>query len=95
MGHHDDGTFDRLHVHDMREQLEDWEKNDVNQQALKKMVLLLSRLRGILRANKTKACLVIYEKSVKPPAFRIHASDSRKGPLSASIVKKFWGARES
>lgn len=95
IGHHDNGTFDRLHVHDMREQLGDWERNDVNQQALKKMVLLLSRLRGILRANKTKTCLVIYEKSVKPPVFQIRASDSGKEPLPASVVRRFWNAQES
>jgi hypothetical protein len=95
MGHHDYGTFDRLQVHDMKEQLEAWEKNDINQQVLRKMVLLLSRLRDTLRTNETKTCLVIYEKAVKPPVLRIHKSISGKGPLPPSVVKKFWDTRET
>jgi hypothetical protein len=92
MGHHEDGTFDRIEVHDMTEQLEAWENGDVNQQALKRMGLLISRLRNILRSCENKTCFVIYDIAIKPPFLRIHASTSRKEPLPRSVVKTFCKA---
>lgn len=89
-GHHEKGIFDEVHVHDLREQLEAWEKNEANQEALQKMAVLLSRLRDVVRANEAKPCVVLCEKAVKPPVLRIHASTSGKGPLPASVMEKFW-----
>lgn len=93
-GHHENGTFDEVHVHDLREQLEAWEKVEVNQEALQKMAVLLSRLRNIVRANEAKSCVVICEKAVKPPVLRVHASTSGRRPLPATVVEKFWNKRE-
>lgn len=93
-GHHENGTFNEVHVHDFEEQLEAWEKNDVNQKALQKMAVLLSRLRDIVRANGAQPCVVLCEKAVKPPILRIHASTSGKEPLPASVVEKFWNTRK-
>ncbi|KAK7698130.1 hypothetical protein SLS64_012805 [Diaporthe eres] len=89
-GHHENGTFDDVRVHDLREELEAWEKNEVNQEALQKMAALLSRLRDTVRTNQAKSCVALCEKAVKPYTLRIHASTSRKGPLPASVVEKFW-----
>lgn len=94
-GHHENGTFDKVHVHDLREQLEAWEKNEVNQEALQKMAMLLSRLRDVVRANEAKPCVVICEKAVKPPVLRIHALTSGKGPLPASMMDKFWTTQQT
>lgn len=93
-GHHENGTFDEVHVHDLREQLQAWEKVEVNQEALQKMAVLLSRLRDIVRTNEAKSCVVICEKAVRPPVLRVHASTSGKGPLPAAVVEKFWNKRE-
>lgn len=92
-GHHENGTFDEVRVHDLTEELEAWEKNEVNQEALQKMAVLLSRLRDTVRANEAKSCVVLCEKAVKPPTLRIHAFTSGKGPLPASVVEKFWNKR--
>lgn len=94
VGRHVNGTFDEVHVHDLGERLEAWEKIDINQMALQKMAVLISRLRDIVRANEAKSCVVIGEKAVKPPVLRVHASLSGKGPLPAAVVEKFWGKRE-
>lgn len=93
-GHHKNGTFYEVNVHDLKEQLEAWEKNDVNQEALQKMAVLLSRLRDIVRANEAKPCVVLCEKAVKPPVLRIHTSTSGKGPLPTSVIEKFWSTRQ-
>lgn len=90
VGRHDNGTFNEVRVHDLGEQLEAWEKVDVNQEALQKMAVLLSRLRDIVRANEAKSCVLICEKAVKPPVLRVHASTSGRGPLPATVVEKFW-----
>lgn len=90
IGHHEKGIFDRVRVQDLREELEVWERDGVNQKALQKMAVLLSRLRDIVRTNDTKACVLIYEKAVKPPTLRIHTSTTGKGVLPGSVVRKFW-----
>ncbi|KAI7780546.1 hypothetical protein LA080_015947 [Diaporthe eres] len=92
-GHHENGTFDDVRVYDLREELEAWEKNEVNQEALQKMAALLSRLRDTIRTNQGKSCVALCEKAVKPYTLRIHASTSGKGPLPASVVEKFWEKR--
>lgn len=95
MAHHDYGTFDRLQVHDMKEELNAWEENEANQETLQRTDILLSRLREIVRTTETKTCVVICKRAVKPPVLRIHASTSGEGPLPASVVRKFWNIRES
>lgn len=92
-GHHENGTFDDVRVHDLRDELEAWEKNEANQEALQKMAVLLSRLGDIVRTNEAKSCVALCEKAVKPYTLRIHASTSGKGPLPASVVEKFWNKR--
>lgn len=94
-GLHEHGNFSKVHVHDMKEQLEVWEKNEFNQQALQKLAVLLSQLRNIVRKTKDKACVVLCEQIVKPPVLRIHASTSGKGPLPASVMEKFWNIQEN
>lgn len=94
MGLHEHGIFSQVNVHDMKEQLEVWEKKENNQQALQKMVVLFSQLRDLVRTTEAKSCVVICEKGVKPPVLKIHASTSGKGPLPASVVEKFWSTRK-
>ncbi|KAI3390416.1 hypothetical protein diail_9728 [Diaporthe ilicicola] len=89
-GHHDHGIFLKVHTRDLKEELEAWEKTAANQEALQKMAALLSRLRDIVRTIETKACVVICEKSVRPPTLQIHTSTSGKRALPESVVKKFW-----
>ncbi|KAG6368198.1 hypothetical protein INS49_002399 [Diaporthe citri] len=92
-GHHENGTFDDVRVQDLREELEAWEKNELNQETLQKMAVLLSRLRDTVRATEAKSCVALCEKTVRPYTLRIHASTSGKGPLPDSVVEKFWNKR--
>lgn len=92
-GHHENGTFDDVRVDDLREELEAWEKNEINQATLQKVAILLSRLRDTVRASKVKSCVAFCEKSVRPYTLRIHASTSERGPLPAPVVEKFWNKR--
>lgn len=94
-GLHEHGIFSQVHVHDMKEQLQVWEKREFNQQALQKMAVLLSQLRNIVRTTKDKTCVVLCEQFVKPPVLRIHASTSGKGPLPAPVMEKFWNIQEN
>lgn len=90
-GYHQGGHFDKVSVEDCRERLVAWENDEVNQNSLRKMALLISRLRDVVAATEGKACVAVYEKGVDP-ALRVFVSTSGKAPLPRSIIDEFWDA---
>lgn len=89
-GYHNGGIFDRVKVDDLQEQLVGWENKEAHQIALRKMVVLLSRLRDAVGMTAGKACVAIYEKGTRDSALKVLVSTSGKEPLPASVIAKFW-----
>lgn len=90
-GHHEQGVFDEVKVEDVGEDLEAWENREANQDALRKMAMLLSRLRDAVGMAGAKPCVAVYVKGAQNP-LRVLVSTSGKGPLPDSVIKKFWKA---
>ncbi|ROV91345.1 hypothetical protein VMCG_09679 [Cytospora schulzeri] len=90
-GYHQSGIFAEVKVDDLSKNLVDWENKEANQNGLRKMTLLLSRLRDVVGMTEGKDCVAIYEKGVGS-ALRVFVSTSGKGPLPDSIIEKFWEA---
>lgn len=88
-GYHQNGIFAEVKVDDLKENLVAWENQEANQNGLRKMTLLLSRLRDVVKMAEGKACVAIYEKGVDS-ALRVFDSTSGKRPLPDSIIDKFW-----
>ncbi|KUI72688.1 hypothetical protein VM1G_08220 [Cytospora mali] len=91
-GSHDNGVFGRVKVDDLRESLVDWESKEANQNGLRKLALLLSRLRDVVSLTDGKACVVIYEKGVKGSPLRVFTDTSGRKPLPDSVIDRFWKA---
>jgi uncharacterized protein YigE (DUF2233 family) len=89
-GHHTNGTFDSVNISQVRDQFEDWERKEANQNALRKLASLLSQLREAVKRAKEKACIGIYERSVKPVALHVFVSKQGRKPLPEHVVMKYW-----
>lgn len=88
--HHENGTFDRPRVLDLKDEIFEWESHLYHRQALQRMAVLLRRLRDIVRGRKDKACVVIGLVFDGFPKLLIYEATSGNQPLPTSVVKKFW-----
>ncbi|ETS75502.1 hypothetical protein PFICI_12446 [Pestalotiopsis fici W106-1] len=89
-GRHDKATFTEVSVDNISLDFEVWENQSRNQEALQKMVGLISRLREIVQATPERACVAVCERSLGPSALEIFHSTGRRKPLPDHLVEKFW-----
>ena len=88
-GHHVAGTFDRVEVTKISDEFEAWEMKAGNQEALGKVVHLLSWLRQIVRGAKEKACIAICTRQDNNQ-IRLFLPNCVKRPMPDSTVARFW-----
>ncbi|KAF7537295.1 hypothetical protein G7054_g3808 [Neopestalotiopsis clavispora] len=89
-GTHDEATFTKISVDDISQNFEVWENNPQNQEALQKMVGLISQLRDMVQATPEKSCVAVYRKSPNQPSLNILHSTNKRKPLPVHVTKRFW-----
>ncbi|KAK6193294.1 hypothetical protein LQW54_012595 [Pestalotiopsis sp. IQ-011] len=89
-GTHDKATFTNVSIDNVSPNFEVWENNPRNQEALQKMVGLISQLRTMVQATPDKSCVAVFRKSPDQPSLDILHSTQRRKPLPVYITEKFW-----
>lgn len=89
-GAHDKATFTNVSIDNLSENFEVWENNPRNQEALQKMVSLISQLRTMVQATPDMSYVAVYRKSPNQPSLDILQSTQSRKPLPVYVTEKFW-----
>lgn len=89
-GYHKNGSFAKIEARDCKSMFSDW--GSKHQPALRKMVDLLTKLRGLTAGSGNRSCVVVYDKKLKPPALCVYSYPASRLGLPGGIVQKYWRA---
>lgn len=87
-GRHTHGTFEEVRVTNASDSFEEWETK--NQLGLRKLVTVLTQLREVIKKNKGRMCVAIYERGSSPQGMKIFASTAGKRVLPGDLTHEFW-----
>ncbi|EPS37266.1 hypothetical protein H072_9062 [Dactylellina haptotyla CBS 200.50] len=90
VAHHNFGIFDGIQVTNVVDagDFAYWETR--YQDALRKMVTLIEKMRETVRRNQGKYCVAIFEQFSNPRCIKVYASSREKQALPDELVDLFW-----